>query len=93
MAGYRLEDFSVGDRFEVDLDGAVQALELIKAEALPGSSREEGGFRLEFRGPFEPILPQAIYALRGDGGGEAREIFIVPIGREAEGTRYEAVFY
>ena len=95
MAEYRLEDFNVGDRFEVEAGGAMHGLELIKAEALPGSSREGGGFRLEFRGPFEPILPQATYALRdAEGGdGEPREIFFVPIGREAEGTRYEAVFY
>jgi hypothetical protein len=92
MAGYRLEDFSVGDSYDVDHDGAVQPLELIKAEVLPGSSREGGAFRLEFRGPFEPILPQATHALRGEGG-DARDIFIVPIGREPEGTRYEAVFY
>jgi hypothetical protein len=92
MTGYRLEDFSVGESFELEHDGAAHRLELIKAEELPGSGREGGGFRLEFRGPFEPILPQAIHSLR-TAGTEARDIFIVPIGREAEGTRYEAVFY
>jgi hypothetical protein len=92
MTGYRLEEFSVGESFGVEHDGAVHRLELVKAEALQGSGREEGAFRLELRGPFEPILPQAIHSL-GSEGGAAREIFIVPIGREAEGTRYEAVFY
>lgn len=92
MTGYRLEEFGVGDGFSLDHGGGAHRLELIKAEPLPGSQREGGGFRLEFRGPFEPILPQATHLLRGTDG-EAREIFIVPIGREAEGTRYEAVFY
>ena len=88
-----LDDFcdAVGERFDVEADGESHSLELIEASALPPSAREGGSFRLEFRGPFEPILPQAIYAFRR--AGEAREIFIVPIARDAEGTRYEAVFY
>ena len=91
MAGYRLDDFAVGDAFEATHEGNAYRLELIEAAALADSAREEGGFRLEFRGPFEPILPQATYELRGDG--EPRFIFIVPVGREPEGARYEAVFY
>ena len=91
MAGYRLEEFAVGDQFELDHGDAAIRLELIRAEPLPPSGREGGSFRLEFRGPFEPIVPQATHGFRKDG--ETRQIFIVPIGRESEGTRYEAVFY
>ena len=81
-----------GTTFEVERDGCPRVeMTLEKAAELPSSGREGGSFRLEFRGPFEPILPQAIY--RFHGTDECREIFIVPIGREEEGTRYEAVFY
>lgn len=91
MADLRLEDFEVGDRYELDHGGASLRLELIKAEPLPVSGRPGGSFRLEFRGPFEPVIPQATHGLCRKG--ETREIFLVPIGREAEGTRYEAIFY
>ena len=78
---YRLE----GEGFagvEMTLETAVE---------LPSSGREGGSFRLEFRGPFEPILPQGIYQFHG--GEEPAEIFIVPVGRQDSGTLYEAVFY
>jgi hypothetical protein len=64
---------------------------LEKAVELPSAGRAAGSFRLEFRGPFEPILPQAIYPF--SAGGERFEIFIVPVGREEKGTLYEAIFY
>lgn len=60
-------------------------------EPLPGSARDGGGFRLEFRGPADPLLAQATMAVRGPTG--TRDIFMVPIARDAEGVRYEAVFY
>jgi hypothetical protein len=64
---------------------------LEKAAELPPSGRAAGSFRLEFRGPFEPILPQAIYRFSKDE--ESFDIFIVPIGREEKGTLYEAIFF
>lgn len=93
MADLTLADFSgtVGDRYELEAGADCLPLELSAAEALPHSPRPGGAFRLEFRGPFEPVLPQAIYSLRR--GGAAYEIFIVPIAQEREGTRYEAVFF
>lgn len=48
-------------------------------------------FSLVFRGPREPALPQRIYAIGHETMGRM-EIFIVPIGPDAEGMRYEAVF-
>lgn len=64
---------------------------LEKAAELPPSGRAAGSFRLEFRGPFEPILPQAIY--RFSGSEDSFEIFVVPVGRQEKGTLYEAIFY
>lgn len=62
------------------------ALTLVTAAELPASGRAAGSFRLEFRGPFEPILPQAIYRLHL--GEESAEMFIVPVGREPKGTLF-----
>ena len=71
-------------------DGQSVEMTLKKAVQLPGTGRPEGSFRLEFQGPLEPILPQAIYQFRN--GDACHEIFIVPVARDDEGTQYEAVF-
>lgn len=71
-------------------EGSVE-LTLEQAAETASAGREGGSFRLEFRGPSAPVLPQAIYPFRR--GEEALEIFIVPIASDAEGTRYEAIFY
>jgi len=93
MQQLRWSDFagSEGAVYQVDVDGGELALKLEAAVELPPSGRAEGSFRLEFRGPAEPIIPQAIYRFRR--GGESAEIFIVPVGQDASGTLYEAVFY
>ena len=93
MHDLTLKDFAghLGESYTVEAGGTPFALGLEQAQELPASGRAGGSFRLEFRGPFEPILPQAIYEFRR--GGEAFEIFVVAIGRDAEGTRYEAIFF
>ena len=48
-------------------------------------------FSLVFRGPLEAQLGQGTYALRHDALG-VLGIFLVPIARDAEAMRYEAVF-
>lgn len=48
-------------------------------------------FALHFSGPRSPILPQAIYTLRGDTV-TFDQLFIVPVGQNGEATQYEAVF-
>ena len=73
-----------------DEEGRVE-LALDRADELPSAGRAAGSFRLEFLGPLDPVLPQAIYPLRN--GEDLFEIFIVPIGREPGGTRYEAIFF
>jgi hypothetical protein len=55
----------------------------------PGSSRSQ--FSLVFRGGPSPPLPQGIHGLEHDGLGRL-DVFLVPIGPDAEGQRYEAVF-
>lgn len=48
-------------------------------------------FSLLFRGPMEPIMPQRIYTLEHPELGRF-DLFLVPIGPDGTGMRYEAVF-
>ena len=54
-----------------------------------GSQRE--AFSLLFCGPLQPVLPQSIYRVSHPSINE-QDIFLVPIGPQAEGMGYEAVF-
>ncbi len=90
------EDFAKGlhEQFVIHHDeGTIQA-ELIDCRKLaspgaPASQREP--FAVIFRGPREPVLVQRIYRIEGPSLGPL-EIFIVPVGPDAEGMRYEAIF-
>lgn len=92
MRELRLDEFEgrEGEAFELLLDGEGVPLTLTKIQPLPPSGREAGAFVLEWRGPVDPVLPQAIYTLRR--GEDSFEIFIVPLRKDGEGVRYEAVF-
>ena len=48
-------------------------------------------FALTLRGPRTPLLPQRIYTMTHATLG-ALAIFIVPIGPDGSGMRYEAIF-
>jgi hypothetical protein len=48
-------------------------------------------YSIYFRGPRQPVLPQAIYRMEHDRM-EVMELFLVPIGPDEKGMRYEAVF-
>jgi hypothetical protein len=93
MAELRYDDFagSIGETYKVRAGDEILDLRLDRAQPHARAVREAGAFRLEFVGPVDPLLPQAIYAF--EVGGESHEIFIVPIERNSAGTRYEAVFY
>jgi hypothetical protein len=89
---------AVGETFVLDAGGAGSLeLELVESRLLdpdapaqdPSGARAP--FSLLFRGPAEPILPQATYRLEHRSVG-AIEIFIVPIAGDETGTSYEAVF-
>jgi hypothetical protein len=91
MRELSVDDFEPHVGAAYGLDGSDVSLILEAARALPGSPRPGGGFRLSFRGPREPLLPQAIYAMRR--GEEVLDLFIVPIAQTDAGAEYEAVFY
>lgn len=92
MRELRLDEFTgrEGEAFELVLGEETVPLTLTKVQPLPPSGRPGGAFVLEWRGPADRVLPQAIYSLRQ--GDEMLEMFIVPLAQTAEGTRYEAVF-
>ena len=48
-------------------------------------------FSLFFRGPQDPILSQGVFQLEHDTMGTF-PLFLVPIGPDQEGMRYEAAF-
>jgi len=83
--GFRLEDGTAQDSTFV----LVEATELSRRAGLPGAARTP--FTLVFRGPADPVLPQRTYALENPALGRL-EIFLVPVGRDAAGVLYEAVF-
>ena len=81
-----------GSVFDVSLGGgSVIPLQLteVLGNGLHGKTREQ--FSLRFRGPASPALVQHIYHLEHPSLG-ALEIFLVPIGKDAGGMIYEAVF-
>lgn len=86
-------DFSgrVGEECVVEAGEQRGTLTLDAAEEVPGSQRPGGGFRLEFVGPGEPMLPQGIFQFHF--GEEQFELFIVPLGRSRRGAHYEALFF
>ncbi len=84
----------LNDAFDLRLESATLALELIKVDELGTDPPDDGRrqpFSLIFRGPEEPILPQRIYALEHATMGRL-EIFLVPIGPDEAGMCYQAVF-
>jgi hypothetical protein len=90
----------LGTLFQVTLDdGNTVEMRLIEAVPFELPRRSARGsrqpkrlpFSLYFLGPREPMLPQQMYDLRS-AAAELPNLFIVPIGRDDEGTEYEAVF-
>ena len=85
----------VGGAFRLSTpDGTALTLTLDEARSLAspgtraeGDRRKREPFRLLFRGPSLPILPQRIYPLEHAALGRL-ELFIVPIGP----GQYEAIF-
>lgn len=94
MRALTWDDFAdaAGSVYRVAVGENQFELTLDQAKEIASAGRTGGSFRLEFVGPYDPILPQAIYPFRR-GEEDALEIFVVPIGRDEQGTRYEAVFY
>jgi hypothetical protein len=86
----------LGKTFRLFPDGNSE-LEVVLVEARSLSNRAGAAgrrrepFSLVFLGPASPILPQSIYAIQNEALGRL-EIFLVPIGADSGGVRYQAIF-
>ena len=81
----------VHERFRLQAGAAGElAAELVEVAGGDGGERGRP-FILVFLGPRDPVLPQRIYGIGHPELG-ALQVFLVPIGRDAAGVRYEAVF-
>ena len=97
-----LESFTIatfaphqGGAFAVRADEQV-ALTMTLSEVAPlGTAPEDGPrrapFSLLFHGPPSPLLPQRTYRVEHAALG-AFDLFLVPLGPDRAGMRYEAVF-
>jgi hypothetical protein len=86
-------DARLHEKFFVKLGSSEIEVELIAADRIgpaPEGGRREP-FSVVFRGPQEPLLAQRIYQLRHEEMG-VLEVFLVPIGPDADGQRYELIF-
>ena len=69
-------------------------LELVEVNGYKGDTggqREMERFTAVFQGPPDAFLPQQTYPLRHEEMGDL-DIFLVPVGRNEHGFRYEAVY-
>ena len=84
----------IGTTFQiefVDHPPVELVLSEVDARATHGRSGHRTPFTLLFHGPAELSLPQRIYPLQHAELG-LLEIFIVPLGPDERGMRYEAAF-
>ena len=97
LENFSIETFSehLGSTFRVHTEASEPFnFELISATVLGGSTGEEmprQPFSIVFRGPGDVLFPQRIYRMEHDKIGSF-ELFLVPIGPDEKGLRYEAIF-
>jgi hypothetical protein len=81
--------------FRVQLDGTTPVdITLVDVESRPSEANEQAGmerFSAFFSGPPDSFLSQSTYHVVHPQMGEF-DLFLVPLGKEAEGFRYEAVY-
>ena len=96
----KITDFSqyLNQKFRIQLEAMepleVELIEVTDLNPASGSDIEPStsrSFSIIFRGPKDPSLPQGIYDIEHDKMG-IPGLFLVPIGPDNDGMRYEAVF-
>jgi uncharacterized protein DUF6916 len=83
----------LGSRFRVHVDdvGSMDVELVDVALHEPHAGPRSQPFSLLFRGHLKSYLPQAIYRLEHATLGTL-ELFLVPVGPDERGMRYEAIF-
>ncbi|ROZ62393.1 hypothetical protein [Ramlibacter sp. WS9] len=79
------------DDLSVEHEGQQLKLQVLETRDLPPISPRQSPFVVVLGGPPSPVLPQGIYGLLHARHGR-HDLFIVPISRDAEYTRYELIF-
>ena len=83
-----------GQRFWIRFSDGTLELTLAAVEGQPehwGSTEAREPFSITFHGPLEHVLPPRIWPVEHEELGRL-EMFVVPIGPEADAMRYQAVF-
>lgn len=81
-----------GQRFALEVAPGLAADAILVAVAEgPGASARNEQFSLTLRAPVDAPLEQRIYPLSHAELGRI-ELFLVPVGRDAAGVEYQAVF-
>ncbi|HEX9994317.1 MAG TPA: hypothetical protein VGB14_15415 [Acidimicrobiales bacterium] len=93
LAALTVDDFRPleGTTFLLKWDGHDLPVVLTEVTPLGRRRGDRDPFSLLFRGTPGTILPQQIHHLSSDGFGEL-ELFLVPVGADADAVTYEAVF-
>lgn len=89
-----LQQFAGAIRQEFALDLGASSMTLTLVEVTPLQARVGGmrhPFSLMFRATSPVVLPQKIYPLSNATMGKL-SVFLVPIGRDAAGVLYQAIF-
>jgi hypothetical protein len=89
FAGRVGEAFHIVASEDVAIEAVVVEVQTWGEESARGRGRQP--FGVVFRGPRQPVLPQRTYRVEHREIGTF-DLFIVPIGPDADGMRYEAVF-
>jgi hypothetical protein len=92
---FLFDDFNscLGQPFTLVYDGSSHPLTLISVDKFTNSAATgvPEAFSIVFRGNSDLVLEQQIYCINNDTLGDM-DLFIVPIGPDDKGMRYEAVF-
>jgi hypothetical protein len=96
MATLTEEEFSrhLNTRFDLTFGDEQLQLQLVNVKPYLPQPNEHAGmerFSVYFQGPLDKHLPQRMYRMTHEQMGEM-EIFLVPIEKNEQGFRYEAVF-
>lgn len=81
--------------FDVVVGEATVTMTLVSIEPYKTpQDRSREAFSLVFKSDSPVVLPQRIYQMsnRSLPGAQKVGVFIVPIGRDADGVRYQAIF-
>lgn len=83
----------IGDLFR--LENAKSEVVDLTLDKVSGFGQRQGAVReaysLLFTGPMNPVFQQGIFTINHRGMGTL-DIFLVPIGPDSKGMRYEAIF-